>query len=414
MFPKYFKIIFRRLGKLVSSIRQRGPRVEFVKLVQALSNHKSLKSETSLVKLLNVFADLESFDKRHLEDPDYERRFESLAVMDRTYNDGKEKLDPLGVVFLIRSHAFAVSSISDIALRAAATSAFHDLIAYVSKNFANDSNIRQELLRKHLIPLISSGIRSSKETVRDDFVRGLDLLVTYFAEDDHHLKSLKSLKNENPDEDFFSNIVYIQQYKRTRALKSLGDRLADKSVEIPIGCLSKFILPLIKPYLLTVEQKLLPISDYSLKVFTEILKLTPWKKYEKMLEIYVGKLENEENSKPIVRIITAIIDGFHFDLSGCKFEQKEFKVGVNPKKRKRRLGMKVFNNKLNEEKKDDNESESEDEVDENIEESTEQEDDPKVILEAMVSTILPELKKCMKPSVSYLKNLWALIRFIII
>ena len=398
-------ICFRRLGRLVSSLRQRAPRIELVKLVQALSNHKSLKAEPSLVKLLNVFADLESFDKRHLEDPDYERRFEALAVMSRMYNDKKEYLDPLGIVFLIRSHAFAISTTSDIALRAAATGAFHDLAVYISKYFSKDPNIRQELLKKHLIQLISNGIRSSKENVRDDFVKALDVLVVQFSEDEQHLKSLKSLKNENLDEDFFLNIVHIQQYKRTRALKSLGDRLADKSLEIPIGCLTKFILPMIKPYLVTVEQKLLPLSDCALKVFTEILKLTSWKRYENLLEMYVGRLEKEENSKPIVRIITAIIDGFHFDLSGCKLEQKEFMIGVNPKKRKRRLGTKIFNKNLNEEKKDESENEDEDEVDENAEdnadENTEQKEDPKVILEAMMSTILPELKKCLKPSVSF-------------
>ncbi|KAE9551868.1 hypothetical protein FO519_004917 [Halicephalobus sp. NKZ332] len=231
---------FLKMVKMVSSIGQRGPRVELVKLVQAVSNHKSLKSETSLVKSLNIFVELESFNKRHLEDPDYERRYDALSVLSKIYISGEEKLDPLAIAFFARSHAYALTIVSDIALRSSSMSAFCDLITYIPKVFPDDLKIRQELLRKNLVPLISSGLRSPKDTVRDDFAKGLDLLVTYFSEDEKGLlRPLKDLKNENPDEDFFLNVTHIQQHKRIKAFKSLGDRLSDGSLSIPIESISK-------------------------------------------------------------------------------------------------------------------------------------------------------------------------------
>lgn len=393
--------VFSRLVKFVSSMKQIEARRELINVIQSLLSHKMIMKDKLLVKGLNSFIELESFDKKVLDEPDYDRRHEECSALSRIYNNSKEKMDLLSLAFIARSHAYAITHISDIALRSASLNAFLDLIVYVSKVF--DKEDRLSLLRRHLIKIVTNGLNTSDELIRDDSVKALDLLVVHYSDDESTLKPLLQLKNEDLEEDFFANVTYIQLHKRIKAYQKLYQSLADGTVLLPIWTLTKYILPLVRPYLLNTDTKYLPIGDNCLKIFTEIMKLTKWKPYCRNLENYIVKLDQAEQSKPVVRVLTSIIDGFHFDLSTCNEESSQYDVAVNPKKLKRRLGSKIMTRYVankDEEKEEDVHDEFIEDIDEEDKEMLESVDDPKEIMEHLQSAIIPKLKRCLRPDVS--------------
>jgi hypothetical protein len=66
--------------------------------------------------------------------------------------------------------------------------------------------------------------------------------------------------------------------------------------------IDKFVLPLVRPYLLHTEQKLVPISDESIRLFAMIMRQQPWAVYHRILTFYIDAINKEvENNKPIIR-----------------------------------------------------------------------------------------------------------------
>ena len=137
----------------------------------------------------------------------------------------------MNIIYFVRSHAFTLSSVKDIALRSASSSAFSAIISYTSKIFENDDPIKLEILRKHFIPLIGGGIRSTDDAVRNEFIIAFDILVTSFADTEPKLLApFQQLQNVDKDLDFFANLTHIQHHRRQRAFKRFANALDDKSV----------------------------------------------------------------------------------------------------------------------------------------------------------------------------------------
>ena len=97
--------------------------------------------------------------------------------------------------------------------------------------FDNDDPIKLEILRKHFIPLIGGGIRSTDDAVRNEFILAFDILVTSFSDAEPKLLGpFQQLQNVDKELDFFANLTHIQHHRRQRAFKRFANALDDKSV----------------------------------------------------------------------------------------------------------------------------------------------------------------------------------------
>jgi hypothetical protein len=67
---------------------------------------------------------------------------------------------------------------------------------------------------------------------------------------------------------------------------------------------------------------------YFFQTIGTICRLLPWHQYETILRFYLAKLRHEmEYQKQLMRIIVAILDSFHFDLSQAAVSEIEDKTG---------------------------------------------------------------------------------------
>jgi hypothetical protein len=76
----------------------------------------------------------------------------------------------------------------------------------------------------------------------------------------------------------------------------------------------KFIVPLVRPYLLQNESKFSALSDEAIRLYAEIIRRQPWERYKKTVCLYIDDVNKTENSsKPIIRVLVALLSAFNFD-----------------------------------------------------------------------------------------------------
>uniref|UniRef100_A0A1I7XJR4 DRIM domain-containing protein n=1 Tax=Heterorhabditis bacteriophora TaxID=37862 RepID=A0A1I7XJR4_HETBA len=352
----------RRLGPLFSQIESRNCRESLVSIVLSLS--ENIKTPTDLCILLKLVADLDSWDKKKVEEPDHEKRHLSYAklfeVLVLLYMDRlarlrslhcyvkkfqiwsiDQKIDVNLIIMFVHTHFFTLNKSADISLRSSSSSNLRALIEHVGRvNYENDS--KRKLVDSHIIPIVRRGFHCEAEVVREEIVRCLVTLIDNFPSHPQ-LMHLNQLRNHDCDLDFFANVIHIQVFiitttkqihRRQRAIHKLVDNLKDNKVSvlirvvniqfslitfqvfIPFEVLNKFFIPLIHPYLINVTSKNSALSDECLRLLNTILRLASWPKYISCLDHWMNRLNQElEVNQLMNRIIVAIIDAFHFDVA---------------------------------------------------------------------------------------------------
>ena len=92
-----------------------------------------------------------------------------------------------------------------------------------------------DIMKSIIIPLIHSGIKSSSDQIKRNFVLLLGHIIRSFStirlmlpEADQqcfHLDAVSLLNTDDPEQDFFENIVHLQLHRRVRAMNKLKDLL---------------------------------------------------------------------------------------------------------------------------------------------------------------------------------------------
>ena len=74
-------------------------------------------------------------------------------------------------------------------------------------------------------------------------------------------------------------------------------------------------MPLVRPYLLRSEEKYTALCDEAVHLYAEIVRRQPWSLYIRALNSNIKALKRAgDRIKPILRVLTAVLDAFHFDV----------------------------------------------------------------------------------------------------
>uniref|UniRef100_A0A1I7YZH6 DRIM domain-containing protein n=1 Tax=Steinernema glaseri TaxID=37863 RepID=A0A1I7YZH6_9BILA len=354
---------------LIPSIFSKEVRQSLFSLLNRFSLNKNI-DDTEMVKQISVLVNLEAWDARKVDEPDFERRhaaFGTLSSFCSTLNDQHYNIQPhcLAAYVVVACHYLKKGS--DLSLKAAAVSCLCQLSRYVGL----PENKSLNLLSNVFIPECLKGLRHSNESVRLEFLTFLSTLVRFCG---YHsqLQQLECLLNDDPDLDFFAGVGHIQTHRRQRAFAALCRLISTGEVNITVTVLFRFIVPLLQPYLLNFTSKTATLSDQALSLFAEVLKKATWAKYYHALNEYIKQLMTEhEKDKPIVRVIVKIIDSFHFDVKDVNLPDDFAAVSSGDTKNAA-----------------DEDQNSDDEDVDNVNERK------VAIIKKLTTAVLPKLKKC--------------------
>ncbi|CAI4226420.1 unnamed protein product [Auanema sp. JU1783] len=270
-------------------------------------------------ELLLLCSDLDSFDKKTIDEPDFDKRH---AAFSRIYTicENEEKVNLTLLKFVTHVCHNTLYNTKDLSLRTTSGTTIRAIFG-LFKLPHEDETRKQELVNNTLVFLTVRGLSSEQAVVRDECVRNLRVLVISFPEHPD-LCELQQLIAKNADADFFMNLYHIQVHRRQRALRSLSTQLTEqKTVTLSFRVLNMFLAPIIAPYLLKNSEEGESDTKVALKLYRSIYTLAPWKSYWPIFRMWLLRTEKmEDERKCYVRVLVNIIEAFHFDVADAKDE----------------------------------------------------------------------------------------------
>lgn len=299
---------FRQIAPLFEQMQEVNHRKFLVKIFnQMMSLDK--------IELKSMVNDLNAYDRRWIEQPNFEVRLSVFHRLEKIIEIGTLSMD---LAIIIIFHCFYyLKHEKDLAMR---DNSGHFLKLVCSKIIQQCGDDKQQLdffVDKIVLNLIQKRIRD-EEKVRTESIQLLGELARQHSNVHPILTDLHPLTNAaNREQDFFDNITHLQKFRRMKALRKFVDVAASYQQVPNLRTLNDFLLPMGKMFLCQDEYKRkAKVVEAAIEYTATICKFLPWNSYELLLKFYVRKMKIESGyQKQLIRLIPAILDAFHFDLS---------------------------------------------------------------------------------------------------
>ncbi|XP_061393934.1 small subunit processome component 20 homolog, partial [Musca vetustissima] len=272
---------------------------------------KNLKFTARIMILLNAW------DKRWVEQPDYEKRLDALKELKEKI-ESPEGLDIDMGVLVIFNCIYFLRHDKDMGLRDNASEHLRLLVPHLTKKYADDKPQTRYLVGDIFINLIRRIIKDSNENVRNEGIRLLGEMVRECPDSHEILKDLNALGDKlDLEVDFFENMIHLQSHRHGRALLKFNAMAATLSRPPCVRTLTLIILPLASRYLLQEQHASKhTLIDAAIETVGVVCQLLPWQHYYTILRYYLMKMRSSHDyQKQCVRIVVRILDAFHFDLT---------------------------------------------------------------------------------------------------
>nr|CAD7588809.1 unnamed protein product [Timema genevievae] len=369
----------RSLAPLFGTVSHTAPRKLLCLVLESIG--KRCDGDKALVLGVHLVVELNAWDARWVEQPDFIRRLDAFKQVHVSLDAGEIGPD-IGAI-IIHNCFYILRKETDLSLRDSAGYCIRRVAPALCNKYKDVGPDREFLVSETVLNLVRVGIRDKNESMQHEAVA---LLGEMCRECDMHpvLRDLAKLANKaDPEVDFFENLLHLQSHRKTRALLKFCLVARELTKPPNTRTLTQFILPLASSYLccekfatknsivdaaieamnvnqlklsagtcvwVHTERKMFPIGggrqdpdnflwsfiaeysdDFSEDTRTNgvwlvsgdycpatgvVCRLLPWHQYETVLRYYLTKLGlHIEYQKQLVRIVVAILDAFHFDLS---------------------------------------------------------------------------------------------------
>ncbi|KAF3425764.1 hypothetical protein E2986_10060 [Frieseomelitta varia] len=318
----HIRTILPLLGT-VSTIPARKLLLELYKTIVEKSNDDCREI---LMKNYELISALNAWDRRWLDQPDFQRRFDAFSEINNATEKNEITLE-FGIG-IIHNCYYILKNEADLSLRDNAGQCLKFLGSKLAQEHKGNTADRRYLMDQTILPLIKKGITSKVEVVRLQSISFLGHLAMECSDTHPVLRDLSVLTNKADREvDFFENMQHLQLHRRGRAFLKFCN--IAKTLKKPFNprTLTQFILPFASSYLCNETfMRKNSLIDAAIETVGTVCRLLPWHQYEIILKHYLEKLRHSiEFQKQLVRIIVSILDSFHFDLSKYK-PTEEFSV----------------------------------------------------------------------------------------
>ncbi|KAM3959212.1 small subunit processome component 20 homolog [Aphomia sociella] len=312
------QVYLKHIAVLFNKVSPVEVRKLLIKLLFSISENAN-SNKNMLVRLANITSEMNAFNKRWIEQPDFDRRLDAYKEIYQLSENNDIDVDL--AILIVNNCFYFIRTEKDIGLRDSAALCLKRILPKLFTKYRS-ANDGQFLIRDTVLSLISTGIRDTKnEILRNECIALLGDLARESPDADVVISDLAHLtNNEDREVDFFDNMCHLQMHRRVRALLKFC-KVAKKLNKCPTPrTLTNFILPLATMYICddkyTDKNTLI---DACIEVISTCCRLLPWYHYEVILKLYLNKMRHStEHQKQLTRILIGIIDAFHFDFSKAK------------------------------------------------------------------------------------------------
>ncbi|PSN56059.1 hypothetical protein C0J52_11812, partial [Blattella germanica] len=306
----------RYLAPLFGTVSAIGPRKLLNELLATIAKCASKDQRTKLQSSAELICKLNAFDAKWVEQPDFSQRLDGFSQVQEILKQEQIYLE-LGAIILHNCYHF-IRTEKDMSLKDSAGYCLHTLAPALCLQFRNSPSDLQYILSDTILNLIRAGIKDKQDVVKYESIKLLGVMARECGELHPVLQDLSKLANKvDMEVDFFENIVHLQSHRKSRALLKFCNVAKELTKAPNSKTLTHFILPLTSMFLCSDKHgHKHTLVDAAIEAIGVICRLLPWHQYEAILRFYLAKLQHEmDYQKQLVRIVVAILDSFHFDLS---------------------------------------------------------------------------------------------------
>ncbi|XP_025259361.1 small subunit processome component 20 homolog [Theropithecus gelada] len=294
------------IAKLFSVIKNKLSRKLLCTVFETLSDFESgLKYITDVVKL-------NAFDQRHLDDINFDLRFETFQTI-TSYIKEMQIVD-VNYLIPVMHNCFYNLELGDMSLSDNASMCLMSIIKKLAALNITEKDYR-EIIHRSLLEKLRKGLKSQTESIQQDYTTILSCLIQTFP-NQLEFKDLVQLTHyHDPEMDFFENMKHIQIHRRARALKKLAKQLMEGKVVLSSKSLQNYIMP----YAMTpiFDEKMLKHENITIaatEVIGAICKHLSWSAYMYYLKHFIHVLQTGQiNQKLGVSLLVIVLEAFHFD-----------------------------------------------------------------------------------------------------
>ncbi|KAI8366801.1 armadillo-type protein [Radiomyces spectabilis] len=307
--PVYHKY-YSMASWMLSSSRTHASRKSLLAIFKAF---KSVNPSLELV--VKLLQDFNAYSAKRVEEPDYDRMLDALN------NIGEHhylKFNHHQWLPLLHQFVYCMHDAEEMAIRGSATHCMTQFLVAVKEQSDADEQRKMLGYVTHLIyPAIKQGLTERVELVRMEFVNLLNASIKSFPELDIFADMVQLLGDNDEEVNFFNNIYHMQMHRRIRSLNRLAEIAANGTLKT--SSINGIFMPILSAFFYESDR----VMDHNLihqciQTLSALAQLLPWPHYYRLLRYYlalISKKEREEMEKIFVRVVTAILDAFHFDLS---------------------------------------------------------------------------------------------------
>lgn len=286
-------------------------------LMKTLDLIASKSGNTDLALASSLISELNAFDVKWLDQPDFEKRHGAFKKIQDliTNNDVDVSFGSL----LVYNLFFAMQNEKDLSLKGNSSHTLRMLCPAILKKCQRNPKDLDYLLNGCIFSLIKGGMRvNNNAEFRNECIGLMGCLARECPDVHFALRDLNKYTNKaDPEVDFFENLTHMQIHRHARAMTKFCQLMRDETVLPNPKTVTQFLMPLATYYLSTEKfSGKNAVIDASIEMVGVLCRIIPWHQYEAVLKYTLSKLRYKaEFQKQLIRLVVVILDAFHFDLS---------------------------------------------------------------------------------------------------
>ncbi|KAL3329329.1 hypothetical protein AABB24_036434 [Solanum stoloniferum] len=287
-------------------------------------------NDSSVHPTANLLRELNATSTVELGDLDYDT---VIAAYEKISADFFHTV-PEEHALIILSHAIHDMSSGDLILRQSAYRLLLSFVEFSSQILDRELKSDQESSGAWVRHILSNfflkhmGTAMNKEdTIQKVWIDLLrDMVLKLPTVED--FKSFAVLYSEDPEQDFFSNIVHLQRHRRARALLRFKNVISSGNLSKVL--INKVFIPLLFKMLLDGQVgKGENIRSACLEAVGSISKFMDWRLYYALLNRCFREMTlKPDKQKVLLRLISSILDQFHFSETPSDHVTKDSKQDI--------------------------------------------------------------------------------------
>lgn len=253
-------------------------------------------------QVATLVEDLNSFSKKRISEPDFQRRLEAYKQINEDYYKDFTSIQWLPLLY---SALFFINFDDELALRTSSTYLLNRFIdCFSEKASAEMAKSYIHVLKDTVLPYLRIGLRNNNETIQTEYISFLAHIVeksNYFDD----FNDMKVLLFGNDDEaNFFKNVNHIQLHRRQRAIK----RVAEFRGSLTDNNIAHYILPMIEHYCVCSDDKMRNISNEAISTISLLVRCVSWNQYRALFRRYIANIKTSkvEHLKDHVSLVVAV------------------------------------------------------------------------------------------------------------